>query len=314
MKNFILLFLIILSFLLISMGQCSIEQKDYRQLMREFVKNISIYAKNLNQNFIIIPQNGVEIINDYYLNHIDGIGQEDFFYGYYDDDIETPENERNYLLEFINLAKEKGKKVLIIDYCFTQGNVDNSYNENYKLGFISFAADRRELDKIPSYPVEPYNINQDNIEKLSDAKNFLYLINPASFSSKQQFINELKNTDYDIIIIDLFFNEEILTSFDIEQLKLKKNGRKRLVICYMSIGEAEDYRYYWRAEWETNPPSFLCEQNPNWPGNYKVKYWDPLWQSIIYGNETSYLKKIIDVKFDGVYLDIIDAYEYFENK
>ena len=38
----------------------------------------------------------------------------------------------------------------------------------------------------------------------------------------------------------------------------------------------------------------------------------PQWQNIIYGNESSYLTKISDAGFDGVYLDIIDAFEYYE--
>ena len=42
--------------------------------------------------------------------------------------------------------------------------------------------------------------------------------------------------------------------------------------------------------------------------------WNKDWQNIIYGNENSYLNKIIDANFDGVYLDIIDAFEYYENK
>ena len=45
--------------------------------------------------------------------------------------------------------------------------------------------------------------------------------------------------------------------------------------------------------------------------NYKIEYWNEEWQSIIYGNENSYLKKILDSGFDGVYLDIVDAYENF---
>jgi len=45
-----------------------------------------------------------------------------------------------------------------------------------------------------------------------------------------------------------------------------------------------------------------------------VAYWDESWQQIIYGNNSSYLKKILDADFDGVYLDIIDAYEYFEEQ
>jgi len=44
-----------------------------------------------------------------------------------------------------------------------------------------------------------------------------------------------------------------------------------------------------------------------------VRYWVAAWQDIVYGNDNSYLKKIRDAGFDGVYLDIIDAFEYFEN-
>tara|TARA_Y100000782_G_C10186254_1_gene266778 strand:+ start:5809 stop:6066 length:258 start_codon:yes stop_codon:yes gene_type:complete len=63
---------------------------------------------------------------------------------------------------------------------------------------------------------------------------------------------------------------------------------------------------------ECGKPSFLAEENPDWEGNYNVKYWNTDWQNIIYGNNDAYVKKIIDTGFDGVYLDIIDAFEYFE--
>ena len=66
--------------------------------------------------------------------------------------------------------------------------------------------------------------------------------------------------------------------------------------------------------WHNQKPVWLEEENPNWPGNYKVKYWDPEWQSIIFGSENAYLDAILAVNFDGVYLDIIDGFEYFENK
>ena len=47
--------------------------------------------------------------------------------------------------------------------------------------------------------------------------------------------------------------------------------------------------------------------NPDWPGNYKVKYWDPAWQAIV----KQYVDRVIEAGFDGVYLDIIDAYEFW---
>ena len=63
------------------------------------------------------------------------------------------------------------------------------------------------MDNIPVYPVDPYNVSSDNINSLSNAKNFLYLINPDTyFIDKNTFINAIDSTNYDILIIDLFYN------------------------------------------------------------------------------------------------------------
>ena len=296
---------------------------DYRQEMRNFVIDISEYAKNKNPNFIVIPQNGVEIITKNgepdgklaydYINAIDGQAQEDLFYGYEDDNIPTPVEEREWLISFLDRLKQEGKKILVIDYCWDNHKIDDSYEKNYQKGYISIAT-CRELNCIPPYPPRPFNENDNDIYTLQDARNFLYLINPENFDTKEEFLNALENTNYDILIIDAFFEGNLLSSNDVERLKYKKNGARRLVVAYMSIGEAEDYRYYWKKEWNENPPEWLDEENPDWPGNYKVKYWMKQWQNIIYGTDNSYLDKIISSSFDGVYLDIIDAYEYFEEK
>lgn len=88
----------------------------------------------------------------------------------------------------------------------------------------------------------------------------------------------------------------------------------RKVLCYLSIGEAEDYRSYWKSDWNTSPPEFLDEANERWTGNYKVRYWLPEWQDLVFGSPGSLLDEIIALGFDGVYLDIVDAYEYYEDK
>ncbi|MCO6460882.1 MAG: endo alpha-1,4 polygalactosaminidase [Saprospiraceae bacterium] len=189
----------------------------------------------------------------------------------------------------------------------------DSYIKNGSYGYISFAADQRELNSIPIFPNPINHENTAVINEILQAKNFLYLINPSNFSTKNDFIAAVTSTNYDLLIMDLFFNDGTpFTSSEINQLKNKANGGKRMVISYMSIGEAEDYRYYWHREWINYKPGWLDEENPNWPGNYKVKYWNSEWQKIIYGNDNSYVKKIINADFDGIYLDIIDAFEYYE--
>ena len=52
----------ILSIFILSMFQgCTDIEMDYRQEMRDFVSDISIYAKDKHPNFIIIPQNDIEL-------------------------------------------------------------------------------------------------------------------------------------------------------------------------------------------------------------------------------------------------------------
>ena len=295
---------------------------DYKQEMRNFVQEISEYSRNQNPKFIVIPQNGVQLVSDNgewngkpdfdYLNAIDGLGQESLYFGNPGDDITTPIDLSDYLEFYLDIGKEAGKAILITDYTSSPTKMDSSYVLNEEKDYISFAADDRELTTIPEYPETIKDENPNPVTALTDTENFLYLLNPEGFSSKKEFLNSLSETNYGVVIIDAFYFDSLLTKEDLSSLKTKANGGERLIISYMSIGEAEDYRYYWQDSWEPGNPSWIFAENPDWDGNYKVKYWDKNWKSYIYGNSESYLQKILDTGFDGVYLDIIDAFYYFE--
>jgi cysteinyl-tRNA synthetase len=129
-------------------------------------------------------------------------------------------------------------------------------------------------------------------------------------------LSDIARSGYDLVVIDYSADGTDLEAFTQEQidiLRRKPDGSRRFVVCYLSIGEAEDYRYYWKERWLKTRPTWLDEENPEWEGNYKVRYWDKEWQKIIFGSMDSYLDKIIDAGFDGVYLDLIDAFEYYED-
>ncbi len=156
---------------------------DYRREMREFVQSISAFAKAITAAFVVIPQNGQELITAdgepdgildvRYVSAIDGIGREDLFYGYQEDNKPTPAAEKVYMTGFLDKAEIAGLEVLVADYCWTQPYVDDSYTESAGRAYISFAADRRYLDRIPSYPASPFNVNTSDISTLSQAKNFI---------------------------------------------------------------------------------------------------------------------------------------------
>jgi cysteinyl-tRNA synthetase len=296
---------------------------DYREEMREFVQDIGAWARASDPGFIVIPQNGHELLTEDgegggthslgYIGAIDGAGQEELFYGYDGDNIHTPSAVTDYLMEYLLIAESHGIEVLVTDYCWDTGKVDSSYTMNETEGFISFAADHRDLDNIPGYPAQPWNVNGSDIASLQDAANFLYLLDPSLFASRQAYLSALQSTDYDLLIIDLFYEDSALTAGEIAGLGQKQNGGTRILICYMSIGQAEDYRFYWQEVWASNPPSWLSGEDPEWPGNYFVQYWDSVWQALVFGGEGSYLDLILDAGFDGVYLDRIDAFEYWED-
>lgn len=302
-----------------------VPDRAFRDDMRSFVGALSEYARAIQPGFIVVPQNGNELITDSgdsldsvmtgYLSSIDGMGREDLFYGYDDDNQPTPAAESNYLIPFLDLAEAHGIEILVTDYCSTPAFVDDSYERNLSKGYTPFAANHRELDDVPPYPADPVNVNSNDITILSNAQNFLYLINPGAFADKTAYLNALNETDYDLLILDLFYEQDDpLLPGETASIKIKANGGTRLLLAYMSIGEAESYRYYWQDGWKTGDPEWLDRTNPKWENNYKVRYWDPEWQNIIFGNDASYLKQILDAGFDGVYLDIIDAYEYFEDQ
>lgn len=91
-------------------------------------------------------------------------------------------------------------------------------------------------------------------------------------------------------------------------------GGPRIVLAYLSYGEAEDYRGYWVPSWKPGAPKWLGDVNPDWPGNYPVKFWEPEWQEIVFGRRTRPLDVVIEMGFDGVYLDVIDSYAYWKER
>jgi len=136
---------------------------------------------------------------------------------------------------------------------------------------------------------------------LKEVKSWLYQL---------QYINlrKVADSDFDLIVTDYAKDGDASTEYRSGQIKNFKAITGKIVLAYLSIGEAEDYRFYWKSSWKKDPPSWLDKENENWEGNYKVHYWDPAWQKIIF----SYIDRIIDEGFDGVYLDIIDAYDYYQ--
>jgi len=116
----------------------------------------------------------------------------------------------------------------------------------------------------------------------------------------------VNDNSFELIVMDYSADGLDSQKWTTQQIDSVKNSGK-YAISYISIGEAEDYRYYWNPSWLSNPPAWLGPENADWPGNYEVRYWYPEWHAIIY----DYLDTILMQGFDGIYMDLIDNYYYW---
>ena len=114
------------------------------------------------------------------------------------------------------------------------------------------------------------------------------------------------NSSADLMVIDAFSDDGAFTKAQVEQMRRKPDGSRRIVLSYMSIGEAESYRWYW----PNRSSAWLGPENPKWKGNYGVRFWHADWQRIIF----EYTDKIVAAGFDGVYLDKVDEFEQMGHK
>ncbi len=279
--------------------------------MQEFVINSSKYAKQLKPDFIIIPQNGLELafdevdpnntINPAYSNAIDGYGIEELFFN-------ANSKVDPYKIKMVKALKSN-KPILVSENISLAEAKPAILARNKSEGFLCFARSSSNYD-YKEIPKEITDENSDDIIQVADAQNYLYLINAASYKTKVYFLNAIAETNYDLIIIDLFYDNVPFSADEIQLLKTKANGGKRLVIGYLNVGSAENWRYYWHKNWKLNSPAWLMKKYAGYDNEIYVQFWNPEWQKIIYGNENSYLKKIINAGFDGAYLDNVEAY-YF---
>lgn len=117
---------------------------------------------------------------------------------------------------------------------------------------------------------------------------------------------EIVESNVDLIVMDYSRDGTEAGEYSQEDINMIKESGI-LPIAYISIGEAENYRFYWEGTWEVNPPDWLGKENSQWPGNYAVKFWSDDWKEIVF----SYIDRIIEQGFSGLYLDKVDEYEYW---
>ena len=133
-------------------------------------------------------------------------------------------------------------------------------------------------------------------------------------------VDQLAADPSDLLVIDYAkkYGKIPLLPQEVERMKRRPDGTRRFVIAYLSVGESEEFRFYWNKAWTTPAseplPDWIGEENCAWPKAHRVRYWSDAWKAINYRGPQSYLRRVIDAGFDGVYLDRVDIYETFEKE
>jgi cysteinyl-tRNA synthetase, unknown class len=133
-------------------------------------------------------------------------------------------------------------------------------------------------------------------------------------------IADIARSPYDLMVIDSERDASVggpFTPAELKAMKKKPDGSRRFVIAYISIGEAETYRSYWRdRNWGDvrNRTPLIEKENPEWEANFNVRYWEQEWQNLILNDADSFINRIMDAGFDGIYLDKVDIADDYQGK
>ena len=79
-------------------------------------------------------------------------------------------------------------------------------------------------------------------------------------------VAEARRSPYDLLVVDATTGlraGRIMTADDVARLKAKTDGSRRIVVSYLSIGEAEDYRpdYFSKEYLEEDSPIGCCTKS-----------------------------------------------------
>ncbi len=169
---------------------------------------------------------------------------------------------------------------------------------------------------VPVIRISPVQAQAERLARITGAKSWGYQLNGLS-------LEEAANSPYDLLVVDAttgLATGKAFTPAEVEFLKHKPDGGRRIVVSYLSVGEAEDYRPdYFTPEYMTeDAPDWLLQENKDWKGNRLIRFCHKGWQQTILGDENGRslynsidpapLHRLVELGFDGIYLDRVDVY------
>ena len=144
-------------------------------------------------------------------------------------------------------------------------------------------------------------------DSLDEVRRWFYFID---VNLDEDTVFAVEESSYDLAVIDAIVTESNNTDYDVASVVSDWHAAShpKLVLAYIDVGQAEDFRTYWQPGWTIGNPAWILGNDPDgWEGNYPVAYWDPQWQAL-WLDDGGMLDIVIEAGFDGIYLDWIEAY------
>ena len=166
-----------------------------------------------------------------------------------------------------------------------------------------------------SSPADPGPGDKGREQRLNEAQTWMYQIQELN---EPGALATLAATNYPLLVLEPgqnFTDSPYNMAEIISTLRMAPDGTERLLLAYVDIGQAEDYRDYWQPNWvaptadEGGNPEFLLTIDPDgWSGNYVVAYWDTRWKDMWTGPD-GIVAELAEAGFDGIYMDWVEAYD-----
>ncbi len=156
------------------------------------------------------------------------------------------------------------------------------------------------------------------VEQMQIEDVLYWAYNIQDVTSTRQY-DELVGTHYDLYVLEVSTTEVGNEQFDMQGLirdirnhNITTRNVNPIVLAYVDVGQAEEWRWYYAPSWEVGNPSWVVADDPNgWEGNFVVAYWSDAWQDFtIYGDSTgrSQVEETLKLGFDGIYMDWVEAF------
>lgn len=299
---------------------------NFRDGLRETVQTLSTYGKGRSRSFIIVIREGLGLLihstwearlqeataegqegarltpagrlQRRFIQSIDGVVLDGQFCS--DPVTASP--------GYMDLIAESALVGVVVDHCGTVDAARDAYSAARKAGLLPHVdTGAGPLRRIPGGA--PFGENPSPVTSLSQARNILVVDANDAYPTKQDWLQALRKTNHDVLVIDPFHRDrEPLTNAEVASLKTKNLGSRRLVLARLHVSEAADTRWYWKRDWTPGEPVWLGDEVNGRPGVHTVQYWHPGWRALV----GQAFAGIMDLGFDGVVLEGMEAYEPLE--